>query len=35
MLHYNVEGQAGLGSENPDLVKDVPDQCRGLGLNDL
>jgi len=31
----NVQGQAGWGSEQPDLVEDVPAHCRGLGLDDL
>jgi len=31
----NIQGQAGWGSEQPDLVEDVPANCRGLGLDDL
>jgi len=31
----NIKGQVGWGSEQPDLVKDVPAHCRGLGLDDL
>ena len=31
----NIQGQAGRGSEQPDLVEDVPAQCRGVGLDDL
>jgi len=31
----NIQGQAGWGSEHPDLVGDVPAHCRGLGLDDL
>jgi len=26
-----IEGQVGPGSEQPDLVKDVPADCRGIG----
>jgi len=29
----NVQGQAGRGSEQHDLVGDVPAQCRGVGLD--
>lgn len=29
----NIQGQAGLASEQPDLVKGVPAYCRGVGLN--
>jgi len=31
----NIQGQAGLGSEQPDLVEDDPACCRGSGLHDL
>ena len=31
----NIPGQAGRGSERPDLVGDVPAHCRGVGLGDL
>jgi len=31
----NIQGQVGWGSEQPDLVGDVPGLCRGLGLDDL
>ena len=31
----NVQGQVGQGSEQPDLVEDVPAHCRGVGLDDL
>lgn len=31
----NVQGQAGQGSQQTDLVKDVPDYCRGITLDDL
>jgi len=31
----NSQGQVGLGSEQPDLVEDVPAHCRGVGLDDL
>ena len=31
----NVQGQVGRGSEQPDLVEDVPAYCRGGGLDDL
>jgi len=30
-----TQGQAGWGSEQPGLVKDVPAHCRGIGLNGL
>ncbi len=31
----NIQGQVGRGSEQPDLVGDVPASCRGAGLDDL
>ena len=31
----NVQGQVGRGSEQPDLVVDVPAHCKGVGLDDL
>jgi len=31
----NIQGQVGRGSEQPDLVEDVPAHCRGVGLDDL
>ena len=31
----NVQGQVGWGSEQPDLVVDVPARCPGVGLDDL
>jgi len=31
----DVQGEAGSSSEQPDLAGDVPDHCRGAGLNDL
>ena len=31
----NIQGQAGRGFEQPDLVEDVPAHCRGVGLDDL
>jgi len=31
----SIQGQVGWGSEQPDLVKDVPAQDRRVGLNDL
>jgi len=31
----NIPGQAGWGSEQPDLVEDVPAHGREVGLNDL
>jgi len=31
----NIQGQVGWGSEQPDLVGDVPAHCRGAGLADL
>ena len=30
-----IEGQVGWGSEQPDLVEDVPAHCRGFGQNDF
>jgi len=34
-IHRNIQGQVGRGSEQPDLVEDVPAHCRGVGLDDL
>jgi len=31
----NTPGQVGRGSEQPDPVEDVPDLCRGFGLDGL
>jgi len=31
----NIQGQAGQGSEQPDLVEDIPAYCKGVGLDDL
>ncbi|GAB0180784.1 hypothetical protein GRJ2_000543700 [Grus japonensis] len=31
----NIQGQAGQGSEPPNLVEDVPAHCREVGLDDL
>jgi len=31
----DMQGQAGQGSEQPDLAVGVPVQCRGVGLDDL
>jgi len=31
----DIHDQAGLISEQPDLVADVPAHCRGVGLDDL
>jgi len=31
----NIQGQVGQGSEQPDLVEDVPAHCRGVGLGDF
>jgi len=31
----NMHSQTGRGSEQPDLVEDVPAHCRGVGLDDL
>jgi len=31
----NNQGQVGWGSEQSDLVEDVPAHCRGVGLDDL
>ena len=31
----NIQGQAGRGSEQPDLIKDVPPPCRVGRLDDL
>jgi len=31
----NIEGQVGWGSEQPNLVKDVPAFCKGVGLDDF
>jgi len=29
----NILGQVELGSEQPDLVEDVPSHCKGVGLD--
>ena len=34
-LPGTIQGQVGGGSEQPDLVVDVPVLCRGVGLDDL
>jgi len=34
-IHRNIEGQVEWGTEQPDLVTDVPVHCRGVGLDDL
>jgi len=31
----NIQGQVGKGSEQPDLVEDIPAHCTGIGLDDL
>jgi len=31
----SVQGQAGWGFEQPDLVEGVPPRCRGVRLDDL
>jgi len=31
----NIQDQGGRGSEQPDLVEDVPAHCRGVGLDGL
>jgi len=31
----DIQGQAELGSEHPDVVASVPVHCRGVGLYDL
>jgi len=31
----HMPGQVGRGSEEPELVEDVPACCRGFGLDDL
>lgn len=31
----NIQAQAGLSSEQPDLIKNVPAHGRGVGLDDL
>jgi len=35
LIPGNIQGQVGRGSEQPDLVEDVPAHCRGVGLDDL
>jgi len=35
MMNRNIQGQVEWGSEQPDLVEDVPAHCRGVGLHDL
>jgi len=34
-IHRDTHGQAGQGSEQPDLAVGVPGHCRGVGLGDL
>jgi len=34
-LPGSMHSQVGPGSEQPDLVEDIPAHCRGLGLDDL
>jgi len=31
----NIKDQVGSGTEQPDLVEDVPAYCRGFGIDDL
>ena len=31
----DIQGQAGWGSEQPDLAVGIPDYCSGFGLDDL
>jgi len=31
----NIQGQVGWGSEQPDLIEDIPAHCGGVGLDDL
>ena len=35
VLSRGIQGQAGPGSEQPDLAIDVPVHCRGVGLDEL
>ena len=35
LIHGNIQGWAGWGSEQPDLVEDVPAHCRVVGLDEL
>ena len=35
LIPGNLEGQVGQGSEQPDLVEDVPAHCRAVGLEDV
>jgi len=37
LIPGNIQGQVAQGSEQPDLVEDVPAHCRGMGfgLHDL
>lgn len=34
-ISSNIEGQAGWGSGQLDLVEDIPDYCSWVGLDDL
>ena len=34
-IRGNIQGQVERGSEQPDLVEDVPAHCRGVRLDDL
>lgn len=31
----NIQGQVGVGSEQPDLAEDIPGHCRDVGLKDF
>jgi len=35
LIPRDIQGQAGLGSECPDLAVGVPIYCKGVGLDDL
>jgi len=35
LIPGSIQGQIGQGSEQPDLVEDVPAHCRGVGSDDL
>jgi len=34
-IPVNIQGQDGWGSEQPGVVEDVPEHCRGVGLDNL
>lgn len=35
LIPGNIRGQVGQGSEQPDLVENVPAYCRGVGIDEF